>query len=213
MTSRPRPYEQLRQQMVEEQLRGRGITDQKVLDAFLKVPRHLYVPEKHKAEAYEDKPLPVAPGATISQPYIIARMIEALDIDSSDQILEIGTGTGYQTAILAELVTDLYTIELDPALAQRATELLQNQGYTSIHFRAGNGYQGWPEVAPFDAIIVSAAPSDIPRELVRELKIGGRMVLPLGDQEGGQELVALEKTPEGLDCEELGRVAFVEMKK
>ncbi len=206
----PFDYDGARRTMIERQIAGRGITDERVLEAFQRVPRHTFVPENLRDRAYEDCPLPIGPGQTISQPYIIALMLAALEIDGPHKVLEIGTGSGFQTALLSELAAEVYSIEIDPALSARSEVLLESLGYKNVQLRAGNGFDGWPEAGPFDAIVVSAAPAEIPRELVRELRVGGRMVLPLGTDD--QELVLLKKTDQGLESEDLGGVAFVQMR-
>ncbi len=200
-------YEQARRNMVEYQIKARGIKDKRVLSAMLKVPRHLFVPEEMKDMAYRDEPLPIGYGQTISQPYIVAYMTEALKLRPEDKVLEIGTGSGYQTAILAELVRDVYTIEIIPELSERAQETLKNLGYTNIEFLIGDGSKGWPEKAPFDAILVSAAPAEVPPALVEQLQINGRLVIPVGTD--SQELVLIKKTKKGLEKTRLIGVRFV----
>lgn len=169
-----------REQMVETQLKARGIKDLGALKAMLKVERHRFVPDQLQDQAYEDHPLPIGEGQTISQPYIVALMTELLDLKGAEKVLEIGTGSGYQAAILAELVQKVYTIEIIETLARSAKERLQKLGYGNIEVKAGDGYLGWPKAAPFDAIIVTAAPDHIPQPLFDQLKEGGRMVLPVG---------------------------------
>lgn len=200
-------YEQARRNMVEYQIKARGIKDKRVLSAMLKVPRHLFVPEEMRDMAYRDEPLPIGYGQTISQPYIVAYMTEALKLRPEDKVLEIGTGSGYQTAILAELVRDVYTIEIIPELSERAQETLKNLGYTNIEFLIGDGSKGWPEKAPFDAILVSAAPAEVPPALVEQLQINGRLVIPVGTD--SQELVLIKKTKKGLEKTRLIGVRFV----
>jgi len=173
-------YEQARQNMVEYQIKGRGIKDKNVLGAMLKVPRHLFVPEEMRDLAYRDEPLPIGHGQTISQPYIVGYMTEALKLQPGDRVLEIGTGSGYQTAILAEIVSKVYTIELIPELSLRAQETLKSLGYKNIEFLTGDGSKGWPEKAPFEAILVSAAPAEVPPALMEQLKIDGRLIIPVG---------------------------------
>ena len=179
--SQEQAFESRRREMVEYQIKNRGIRDPKVLEAMLRVERHLFVPDEMKDKAYMDSPLPIAMGQTISQPYIVAYMTETLHLGSEDRVLEIGTGSGYQAAILAEIVKEVYSIEIVKELAEEASRRLQNLGYTNIYVKHGDGYKGWPEKAPFDAIIVTAAPPEIPEELVRELTSpGGRMIVPVG---------------------------------
>ncbi|PIQ88962.1 MAG: protein-L-isoaspartate O-methyltransferase [Candidatus Omnitrophica bacterium CG11_big_fil_rev_8_21_14_0_20_42_13] len=198
-----------RQEMVKEQLAARGISDKAVLEVMAKVKRHLFVPESLSRMAYEDRPLPISYGQTISQPYIVAFMTQAAGLGSNDRVLEIGTGSGYQAAVLAEIVKEVYTIEIVKPLADRARNRLKVMGYNNIEVRHGDGYQGWKEQAPFDAIIVTAAPDEIPEELIRQLKTGGRMVIPVGSF--FQELYRITKTDSGIKKENLLPVAFVPM--
>ena len=202
-------YEAQRRAMVAAQLRARDITSPRVLDAMLKVPRHLFVPEPQRHDAYGDFPVPIGHGQTISQPYIVAFMTQALEVRPSDRILEIGTGSGYQAAVLAELAKDVYTIEIVEPLATQARETLDSLGYRNVHVRAGNGYLGWPEEAPFDRVIVTAAPDEVPPALVEQLKVDGVMAIPVGDVV--QELRILRKTREGLETLETLPVRFVPM--
>jgi len=181
-----------RQQMVERQLKSRGIKDDRVLAAMAKVPREEFVPADERGDAYQDGPLPIGYDQTISQPYIVAFMTEQLRLRPSDRLLEIGSGSGYQAAVLAELVTDVYTIEIVEPLAKTAEATLQRLGYKNVHLRVGDGYQGWPEEAPFDAIIVTCAPDKVPSPLVDQLKDDGRMVIPVGER-FAQQLYLLEK--------------------
>ncbi|MGB9906889.1 MAG: protein-L-isoaspartate(D-aspartate) O-methyltransferase [Candidatus Saccharicenans sp.] len=200
-------YDRERKDMVEYQIRRRGVHDKKVLRAMLKVPRHLFVPEQLKELAYSDEPLPIGEGQTISQPYIVAYMTEALRLRGREKVLEIGTGSGYQTAVLAEIVREVYTVELIPELSRRAQEVLQKLGYRNIHFRVSDGTRGWPEEAPFEAILVTAAPPAVPPSLVEQLKIGGRMVIPVGTD--FQELVLVTKKEQGWEEQRLIGVRFV----
>jgi protein-L-isoaspartate(D-aspartate) O-methyltransferase len=181
-----------RQRMVERQLMTRGISDARVLAAMAKVPREEFIPVDARAGAYEDGPLPIGYDQTISQPYIVAFMTEQLRPKSSDRVLEIGSGSGYQAAILAELVADVYTIDIVEPLAKTAEATLQRLGYKNVHIKVGDGYKGWPEEAPFDAVIVTCAPEKVPQPLVDQLKDGGRMVIPVGER-FAQQLYLLEK--------------------
>lgn len=193
----PSDYTTLRQEMVSRQIAARGVTDERILTALRTVPRHLFVPEALRFKAYTDQPLPIGQGQTISQPYIVAYMTELLRVDSSHTVLEIGTGSGYQAAVLALLVKKVYTIEIVPELGRSAAQRLKDLGYYNVEVKIGDGYQGWPEVAPFDRIIVTAAPEEIPPELVKQLKPGGRMVVPTGPQWWGQDLLIVDKQPDG----------------
>jgi protein-L-isoaspartate(D-aspartate) O-methyltransferase len=190
-------YESERKAMVIGQLQERDIRSPIVLRAMEKVPRHLFVPEAIRDNAYRDGPLPIGYGQTISQPYIVAFMTEQLDLDSSHKVLEIGTGSGYQAAVLAELAGEVYTIEIVEELGQRARRTLAGQGYTNVHVRIGNGYLGWPEQAPFDRIILTAAPEQLPDTLVEQLKPGGRLIAPVGPRYGTQEIIVLDKSRDG----------------
>jgi protein-L-isoaspartate(D-aspartate) O-methyltransferase len=181
-----------RQLMVQQQLMTRGINDNRVLEAMAKVPREEFVPPDSRAATYEDGPLPIGYGQTISQPYIVAFMTEQLRLSPTHRVLEIGTGSGYQAAILAELAGEVYTIELVGPLAKNAEATLQRLGYKNVHVKVGDGYKGWPEYAPFDAIIVTCAPDKVPQLLTDQLKDGGRMIIPVGDR-FAQELYLLEK--------------------
>jgi protein-L-isoaspartate(D-aspartate) O-methyltransferase len=188
----PADFAAQRQRMVEQQLKPRGIKDDRVLAAMARVPREKFVPADERGDAYEDGPLPIGFDQTISQPYIVAFMTEQLRLKSSDRLLEIGTGSGYQAAVLAELVANVYTIEIVEPLAKTAEATLQRLGYKNVHLRVGDGYQGWPEEAPFDAIIVTCAPDKVPQPLVDQLKDDGRMVIPVGER-FAQQLYLLEK--------------------
>lgn len=166
--------------MVEHQLRRRGIGDERVLEAMSKVPRHTFVPEAHRGAAYEDRPLPIGEGQTISQPYMVAIMTQSLELQGEERVLEIGTGSGYQTAILAELAKEVYTIERIPLLLEKAQNILRYLGYENIFFVIGDGTKGWPEKAPFDGILVTAGAPEIPQTLLTQLADGGRLVIPVG---------------------------------
>jgi len=202
-------WDRERRLMVDQQLRARDIRDARVLDAMLKVPRHLFVPEPQRALAYGDFPLPIGHDQTISQPYIVAFMTQSLSMEPGDRVLEIGTGSGYQAAVLGTLAKDVYTIEIVPPLAERARETLKNLGYRNVQVRAGNGYLGWPEHAPFDRIMVTAAPDEVPAALVRQLKIGGVMAIPVGTV--FQELRILRRTATGMETLSTLPVRFVPM--
>ncbi len=202
-------FKEARERMVREQIAGRDVRDARVLAAMRKVPRHLFVPADVRKLAYIDSPLPIGLGQTISQPYIVAFMTEALELKPQDRVLEIGTGSGYQAAVLAELVKEVYTIEIVDSLAREAEARLKSLGYTNVRMRAGDGYRGWPEAAPFDAIMLTAAPDHIPRPLTDQLRDGGRLILPLG--RGDQDLVRLRRTRQGIWHERLLPVRFVPM--
>jgi len=189
------PFEKARLKMVETQIYNRGIQDSLVLKALRKVPRHLFVPTALQNQAYDDNPLPIGQAQTISQPYIVAFMTEQLNLKGTEKVLEIGTGSGYQAAILGEIVQEVYSIEIIESLGIQARELLKELGYRNISVRIGDGYEGWPEKAPFDAIIVTAAPAHIPESLLEQLKKGGRMILPVGDF--WQELILIQKEQDG----------------
>jgi len=198
-----------RQRMVDQQLRARDVTSAPVLDAMRRVPRHRFVPEDERASSYSDYPLPIGFSQTISQPYIVAFMSEALDVGKNHRVLEIGTGSGYQAAILGELAKDVFTIEIVTELAARARATLAGLGYSNVHVRAGNGYAGWPEEAPFDRIIVTAAPDEVPPALVEQLTIDGLLVIPVGV--GEQVLHVMRKTPAGMVTLKTLPVRFVPM--
>jgi protein-L-isoaspartate(D-aspartate) O-methyltransferase len=176
---------------------GRPRLSQAVMEAMATVPRHRFVPLFQEAVAYENRPLPIGEGQTISQPFLVALMTDLLDPKPGDTVLEIGTGSGYQAAVLAQLVRKVYTIEIVEPLARRATHLLEQLGYRNIEVRVGDGYNGWPESAPFDSIIVTAAPAKVPKRLVDQLKPGGRMVIPAGGPSDEQQLLIVEKRPDG----------------
>ncbi len=198
--------------MVELQLSGpgRGITNARVLSAMGQVPRHEFVPEPFRGEAYADHPLPIGYGQTISQPYVVAFMTEQLDLQPNERVLEVGTGSGYQAAVLATLVKEVYTIEIVEPLARRAETDLKRLGYANVFVRAGDGYQGWPDAAPFDAIIATCAPENVPQPLVAQLRDGGRMIVPVGSAEN-QNLVLLTKRGDRLERRAVLPVLFVPM--
>ncbi len=200
--------ESRRARMVEEQLRRRGIRDERLLAAFLQIPRHLFVPHAVRHEAYDDHPLPIGEGQTISQPYIIALMIEALRLRGTERVLEIGTGSGYQTALLSLLVLEVYSVERMPLLAAAADERVQALEFMNVHVRTGDGTQGWPERAPYGAIIVSAATPRVPPALTDQLIEGGRLVIPLGPPHS-QVLTLATKMRGQLDTRPLGGCVFV----
>jgi protein-L-isoaspartate(D-aspartate) O-methyltransferase len=195
--------------MVDRQIAARGVKDERVLDAMRRVPRHKFVPVEQANFAYDDSPLPIGEGQTISQPYIVGYMTEQLQVAPNSKVLEIGTGSGYQAAVLAELGADVYTIEIVPSLANRAAMTLSGLGYKNVHVRAGDGYRGWPDVAPFDRIIVTAAPDHIPQPLVDQLAVGGRMVIPVGDYY--QQMTIVTKTAKGVTEQRTIDVVFVPM--
>jgi len=209
LTRTPADYAAARARMVQQQLEARGIRDPRVLAAMGKVPRHEFVSERYQSQAYNDSPLPIGEQQTISQPYIVAFMTEQLQLKGNERVLEVGTGSGYQAAVLAEICRDVYTIEIIDQLATAARETLERLGYRMVRVRTGDGYRGWPEVAPFDAIIVTAAPDHVPQPLIDQLKIGGRMIVPVG--EANQELIRLTKTADGVREERLLPVRFVPM--
>jgi protein-L-isoaspartate(D-aspartate) O-methyltransferase len=198
-----------RAEMVRNQLRGRDISNARVLAAMSRVPRHMFVPESVRGEAYGDFPLPIGHGQTISQPYIVGFMSQALDIAPHYKVLEIGTGSGYQAAILAELAKEVYTIEIVAPLADRARATIEKLGYRNVRVRTGNGYLGWPEYAPYDCIMVTAAPDDVPPALVAQLRVGGRMAIPVGSTL--QELKILRRTEGGVETLQTLPVRFVPM--
>lgn len=188
-------YEAQRKRMVEKQLKARDIDSPEVLDAMQKVRRHLFVPERVRHLSYRDRPLPIGHGQTISQPYIVALMTQLANIKKGDRILEIGTGSGYQAAILARLGEEVYSVEIIPELARKSGDLLQELGYTNVDVRSGDGFKGWPEHAPFDCIIVTCAPSEIPEPLLQQLAAGGRLVIPVGEHR--QKLKLVQKGKDG----------------
>ena len=202
-------YAAKRWEMVESQIIARGIRNTAVVQAMLNVLRHEFVPEELRDQAYDDNPIPVGLGQTISQPYIVALMTELLNPARGAKILEVGTGSGYQSAVLAETGCDLYTVEIVESLAKRARLILEKLGYSNITYRIGDGYQGWEEHAPFDGIIVTAAPGHVPAGLMEQLGINGKMVIPVGDE--SQELQLIEKTESGITKKRITAVRFVPM--
>ena len=202
-------FEAAREAMVREQLAGRDIHDQRVLAAMRRVPRHLFVPEALRAGAYADHPLPIGEDQTISQPYVVAFMTQALRLGGGERVLEIGTGSGYQAAVLAELAREVWSIEIVEPLARRARRALEQAGYGDVRLRVGDGYRGWPEAAPFDAIVVTAAPDHVPPALVEQLAVGGRLVIPVGGFD--QELLLIERTSTGTTQRSILPVRFVPM--
>ena len=200
-------FSRMRTEMVERQIRARGIKDERVLQAMLKIPRHEFVPLAEKLLAYTDGPLPIGHGQTISQPYIVALMTELLELQPQDKVLEIGTGSGYQAAVLAEIAKEVYTIELLEPLYHEAKKRLEGRGYHNIYFKLGDGTKGWPDAAPFDKIMVTAAGLKIPEAFVQQLKEGGRLVIPLGEKE--QVLMLGYKKGDRLETQEVTPVRFV----
>jgi len=193
--------------MTESQIRARGVRDPAVLAAMAKIPRHLFVPEALRGRAYADEPLPIGEGQTISQPYIVAYMTEALGLKGGEKVLEVGTGSGYQTAVLAEIAGSVLTVEIVATLAERARAALDGLGYANIRYRIGDGAAGWPEEAPFDGIAVTAAAARLPAKLEDQLAVGGRMIVPVGTD--AQELVLVRRERSGLKRESLLPVRFV----
>jgi protein-L-isoaspartate(D-aspartate) O-methyltransferase len=198
-----------RERMVEQQLVARGLRDARVLAAMRAVPRHRFVPPEQAASAYADRALPIGHGQTISQPYVVAFMTQALALTGDERVLEIGTGSGYQSAILARLAHEVWSIEIVEPLAARATSVLAALGHTNVHVRHGDGYLGWPEHAPFDAILCAAAPEHVPQPLLDQLAVGGRMILPVGSAD--QELLLIRRTATGYERESVLPVRFVPM--
>ena len=198
-----------RRHMVDRQIRGRGVRDPRVLEALAAVPRHRFVPPQLQEQAYADTPLPIGSSQTISQPYIVAYMTEALQLPPDASVLEIGTGSGYQAAVLAEVAREVYSIEIVPELAERSARLLGELGYDNVHLRLGDGYRGWPEAAPFDGIMVTAAPDHVPPALVEQLAVGARLVIPVGRR--AQEMRVVTMTEDGPVSETTLPVRFVPM--
>jgi len=209
----PDKYEPVRDKMVKTQIQDRGIFNIEVLEAMKKVPRHLFVPKEYVDEAYNDYPLPIGYGQTISQPYIVAYMTEALKPGKKKKALEIGTGSGYQAAILGEICNRVYTIEIVPELAKESAARLKRLGYTNITCKFGDGYKGWPEFAPYDLIIVTAAPETIPQPLIDQLAEGGRLIVPVGPASAVQELILITKKNGRTESKRLTFVRFVPFKR
>ena len=202
--------EQERHEMVRTQIEARGVRDAVVLEAMRSVPRHLFVPQSQRVKAYADRPLPIGSGQTISQPYIVALMTELAGVKPGDKVLEVGTGSGYQAAVLAEMGVRLFSIEIIEALAKSAKATLEERGYmTNVEVRHGDGYGGWPDQAPFDAIIVTAAPPKVPKPLKEQLKVGGRLIIPVGKRY--QSLLKVTRTKNGFSGESVIPVRFVPM--
>jgi len=198
-----------RRRMVEQDIAARGVTDNRVLAALRKIPRERFVPPEMASRAYEDRPLPIGFGQTISQPFIVAYMTEVLEIEPAHKVLEIGSGSGYQAAVLGELAQTVYTIEIVPDLARRAAATLRELGYRNVHVREGDGFAGWPAQAPFDRIMVTAAPSEIPKPLLDQLARGGRLIIPVGEQGRTQWLTVVDRTSRGLTERRTIPVQFV----
>jgi protein-L-isoaspartate(D-aspartate) O-methyltransferase len=202
-----------REAMVHHQLEARGIRDRRVLDAMRAVPRHRFVSEGLRDQAYADRPLPIGRGQTISQPYVVAIMAELLELKGGERVLEVGSGSGYAAAVLSLLAAEVYGIELEPELNERAVATIEALGYRNVHLRAGDGFGGWPDKAPFDAILLSCAAEEIPPPLWEQLKVGGRFLYPRGSAWGDQELVLVVKTPQGPRERRLDPVRFVPMRR
>ena len=200
-----------RARMVSEQIQSRGVRDLRTLEAMRKVPRHLFVPDRYRSDAYEDHPLPIGHGQTISQPYIVAFMTEALALKGGEKVLDVGTGSGYQAAVLAEIAAHVYSIEIVAPLADEARQRLVKLGYANVDVRAGDGYAGWPDAAPFDAILVAAAAPKVPEPLRAQLKDGGRLCIPVGEYAEGQELLLIERRGDRFMERRLLPVRFVPM--
>ena len=203
-------FKKARERMVETQIAGRGIQDERVLEAMRKVPRHMFVDEALREQAYNDHPLPIAEKQTISQPYVVALMTESLELTGSEKVLEIGTGSGYQSAVLAELADRVFSIERYPDLAYRANSVLQKLGYKKVIIRVGDGSLGWPDDAPFDGIVVTAGTPKIPQPLIDQMAMGGRLVVPVGDR-FGQDLILVRRFADGIRKTSLGGVRFVDL--
>jgi len=210
MREQTRDYQALRELMVQDQLISRGITDPRVLQAMGRVPRELFVPEHLRVEAYEDHPLPIGRGQTISQPYIVALMAEALQLKGRERVLDIGTGSGYAAAVLASIALEVFSIEKIPELASQAEKNLQQAGFSQVRVKTGDGSQGWPEAAPFDGICVAAGAPAVPDSLKEQLSVGGRLVIPVGLEQGLQRLLLVtRRSDQEFDRREFGDVRFV----
>jgi protein-L-isoaspartate(D-aspartate) O-methyltransferase len=206
--SQPESYEEARQRMVANQIEARGIIDASVIRAMLTVRREEFIPKEYRHYAYIDSPVPIGHGQTISQPYIVALMTEELSLSSADKVLEIGTGSGYQAAVLSKIAKEVYTVEIVEPLGLEAEKRLKALGYTNVHVRIGDGYEGWAEYAPYDRIIVTCAPTDIPEPLKEQLKVGGIMIIPVGSA-GFQNLVRVKRYETGFRTEKIIPVSFV----
>jgi protein-L-isoaspartate(D-aspartate) O-methyltransferase len=209
----PDPLARQREAMVHEQLELRGVRDRRVLEAMRAVPRHRFVADELLSQAYADRPLPIGKGQTISQPLVVALMAELLELRGGERVLEVGSGSGYAAAVLSVLAAEVYGIELEPELNARAVATLEALGYRNVHLRAGDGFGGWPEKAPFDAILLSCAAEEVPPPLWEQLKMGGRLLYPRGSAWGDQELVLVVKTPGGPRERRLDPVRFVPMRR
>jgi protein-L-isoaspartate(D-aspartate) O-methyltransferase len=208
------PYDTARETMVREQIVARGMAHPGVAAAMRHVPRHLFVPQAERERAYVDAPVPIGHGQTISQPYIVALMTELVRPQSSDRVLEVGTGSGYQAAVLSRLVAHVYTIELEETLGRRAEQVMREQKYDNVTVRIGDGYAGWPEHAPFDIIIVTAAPEHVPQPLIDQLKAGGRLIVPVGPRFTVQQLQLIEKDAAGeISTRDVSPVMFVPLRR
>lgn len=205
-------FARMREHMVKTQIERRGVEDEKVLDAMREVERHKFVPEHYRERSYDDGPLPIGEGQTISQPYIVALMTEVLDLDSTKKVLEVGTGSGYQAAVLAEICDSVYTIEIVEVLGKRSKKLLAELGYENVKVKIGDGYKGWEEHRPFDGVIVTCAPSHVPQPLIDQMAEGGKMVIPV-DVAFGQDLILLVKTEGKVERKSIIPVRFVPMTK
>ena len=207
--AQPDAFAEKRRRMVESQIRARDVHDSRVLEAMARVPRHLFVPEEFRAQAYDDYPLPIGFDQTISQPYIVALMTSLLELKGGEKVLEIGTGSGYQAAVLSQIAGHVYTIEILPELAARARNELAELGYANVEARTGDGWAGWPENAPYDGILVTAAPPRVPEPLLQQLKVGGRLVIPVGSF--FQDLLVYTRTEKGFEKRNVIPVRFVPM--